>query len=168
MKKYDYIIAIDPDVDKSGVATLRTSDRHIVCEVLTFPHLIECMPFWKKMSEQEEIILLVEASWSSTNHWHISPYDSKAAAAAKGNAVGRCHEVGRKIIEMAKHYGLRVEEVNPLKKCWKGRDGKISHEELSYFIPGLPGKSNQEMRDAALICWNYAGYPIRVRPIARK
>jgi hypothetical protein len=163
MNRYEYIIAVDPDIDKSGVATLRTSDRKMEVETISFPCLVDRMQFWKVMAESAELIILVEASWLSSNNWHVSPYDSKASAAAKGNSVGRNHETGRKIIEMAKHYGLKVEEIRPLKKCWKGPEGKITHEEVAYFIPGLPARTNQEQRDAALIGWNYSGFPIRVK-----
>jgi hypothetical protein len=54
-----------------------------------------------------------------------------------------------------------VEEVKPLKKCWKGRDGKITHEELARFT-GLMGHTNQDGRDAALLAWVRAGLPIRL------
>lgn len=70
--------------------------------------------------------------------------------------------MGRKIVEMAKHYGLTVDEVKPLRKCWRGREGKITHEELAQFIPGLPKRTTQDIRDAALLAWTYAGFPIKM------
>lgn len=47
------------------------------------------------------------------------------------------------------------------------KDGKITHEELAYFT-GIMGRTNTEMRDAALLAWNHAGLPIRVKPIEGK
>lgn len=164
MKKYTYIVAIDPDADKSGVATLRTTDKQIEVKTETFPKLVQYFSFLKTMAETESVIVLVEAGWLNQSNWHLNSRDSKAVAAAKGNAVGRNHETGRKLIEMAKYFGLEVQEVRPLKKCWKGPEGKITHDEISYFIEGLPNRTNQECRDAALICWNYACYPIKVKP----
>lgn len=168
MKKYNYIVAIDPDSDKSGVATLRTSDKQIEVKAEVFPKLLDYFLFLKKIAETESVIVLVEASWLISHNWHTNPRDSKALAASKGNSVGRNHETGRKLVEMARHYCLEVQEVRPLKKCWKGTDGKISQDEIAYFIPGFPKRSNQEQRDAALIAYNFAGYPIRVKPIQSK
>ncbi len=159
--KYNYIIGIDPDCEKSGVATLRTDDKHIECDTRSFPMLVEYLFFLKKMGDS--VIILVEASWLTTHNWHTTKYDSKASAAAKGNAVGRNQETGRKIVEIAKHFELEVKEVLPLRKCWKGPDGKISYEEISQFIHGLPKRTNQETRDAALLAWNFAGFPIKMR-----
>ena len=58
--------------------------------------------------------------------------------------------------------GYEVIEQAPLRKCWKGRDGKITQIELNYFT-GITGRTNQEARDAALIAWNFAGFPIRIK-----
>ena len=41
----------------------------------------------------------------------------------------------------------------PLKKVWKGTGGKITQAEILRIIPGFPKRSNQEVRDAALIAW---------------
>ena len=165
MTKHDYIVAIDPDCEKSGVVTLRTSDKYLVCESLTFPKVLEHLLFCKNMAEKNEnyLLIIVEAGWINGSNWHLHPRDTKALAAAKGNSVGRNHETGRKIVEMCKHYNLDVVEQKPLKKCWNGQDGKITQQEIEHFIPNFPRRSNQEVRDAALIAWNYAGYPIRVK-----
>jgi len=65
---------------------------------------------------------------------------------------------------MARHIGLNVEEIKPLRKYWKGKDGKITPQELQSFT-GFKGRSNQDGRDAALIAWVYAGLPIRISHI---
>jgi hypothetical protein len=52
---------------------------------------------------------------------------------------------------------------------WKGRDGKITHEELQHLAiitdktNHITNKTNQEARDAALLAWEYAGLPIRIK-----
>jgi hypothetical protein len=75
--------------------------------------------------------------------------------------------VGRKIVECAQYYGLEVVERLPLKKIWKGKDGKITDAEIKAFMP-IQGRTNQEERDAALLAWDYAGLPIRIRTIKAK
>lgn len=164
MKKYDNIIAIDPDVEKSGVAYLKTSTRQLEVASLTFPQVIDYLQHAKKVRDEtnETLIVLVEAGWLIKSNWHLKRYDNARVASAKGNSAGRNHETGRKIVEMCKHYGIEVLEHFPLKKRWKGTDGKITHEELAYFT-GLTGRTNQDARDAALLAWNFAGFPIRAK-----
>ena len=161
MKKYDNIIGIDCDVTKSGVAYLEVATRRLEVSALTFPQLLDYLQNVALDSDVKgySVVVVVEAGWLNK----ISNYHTAASRGGQRIAknVGSNHEVGKKIVEMCRHYGLEVIEQKPLKKCWKGKDGKITHEEIAYFT-GLTGTTNQEMRDAALICWNYAGLPIKI------
>lgn len=169
MKKHQIVIGIDPDVEKSGVGFLEVSTLKLEASTLTFPELLDYLQFVKKTSieKNETVVVVVEASWLISHHWQTKRGDNQRVTAMKGNSTGRNHEVGRKIVEMCEHYGLEVVEQRPLRKCWKGREGKITHEELEYFT-GLTGRTNQEMRDAVLLAWNHAGLPIKVKPIGNK
>lgn len=111
---------------------------------------------------QETLIVVIEASWLIKGNWHLSSWERKQRAASKGYDVGRNHETGKKIVEMCQHLGIEVLEHAPLRKCWKGKDGKITHDELASFT-GLMGRTNQDARDAALLAWAYAGLPIRLK-----
>ena len=129
MPRTDIIIAIDPDVERSGVAVLHTHTRHIRLSTSPFPDLVE---YLQGIRESDQItgtntLVVVEAGWLNKPNWHLTAKDSPRIAAAKGNAAGRNHETGRKIVEMARHYGLAVKEAKPLRKCWRGKDGKITH-----------------------------------------
>lgn len=158
-----YVIAIDPDVDKSGFAMLNVELRRMAeCTDIAFPQLLDYLYQAKMLAI--DVTVYVEAGWLITHNWHLNGKDNKRTASAKGNAAGRNHEVGRKIVEMCKHYGLPVQEVLPLRKCWKGKDGKITQEEIAQFIPCFPKKTNQEVRDAALLAWHMANLPIRINP----
>ena len=156
--KADIIIGIDPDVSKSGVGVV-SSKGEVEVFSFTFPELIEHL----KLSAQLKdcTVVVVEASWKISTNWHTGRGDSIRTAARKGKDAGRCHEVGRKIVECARYYGLEVVERLPLKKIWKGKDGKITDEEIKAFMP-IQGRTNQEERDAALLAWDYAGLPIRI------
>ena len=162
MKRYDIVIGIDPDVSKSGVSSLDVKTRHIDAETQTFPQLMEFLQFIVENGKVmvQSYVVVVEAGWLN----EISNYHTKADRAGQriSKNVGANHEVGKKIVEMAKHYGLEVVEQKPLKKCWKGKDGKITHAELEYFT-GITGSTNQESRDAALLAWNYANLPIKLK-----
>lgn len=168
MTRCDYIIGIDPDVSRSGVAQLRMAGREVELLSISFPELID---YLQRMADFHHrtgmtVTIVVEASWLISTNWHTKRADSVRTAARKGKDAGRCHEVGRKIVECARYYGLEVVEKLPLKKIWKGKDGKITDEEIKAFIR-IEGRTNQEERDAALLAWEYAGLPIRI-PIKRK
>ena len=157
------IIGIDPDVEKSGVAVLSDVFKKFVqVEAMTFPELVDFLKhLGDTITANHRLTVVLEDSDVSTN-WHCSPRDNKATAAAKGRSVGMCHATARHIKELAEHYGLEVVLQKPLVKFWKGRDRKITHEEAAKFMTGLPKSTNQESRDAALLAWSYAEYPIRL------
>lgn len=163
-RKYDNIIAIDPDISKSGVAILKPSTRQLEISNLTFPQIVDYLNYAKSVrdKENETLIVVVEASWLIKGNWHLSSWERKQRAASKGYDVGRNHETGKKIVEMCQHLEIEVLEHYPLRKCWKGKDGKITHEELSSFT-GLTGRTNQDARDAALLAWSFANLPIRLK-----
>ena len=165
--KYERIIAIDPDVQRSGVSELHVSTRKMNITSLTFPELMDYLQYVKRefVNKDEKLIVVVEAGWLIPSNWHIDKVHSIAAAAKTGNNTGRNHEVGRKIAEMARHYGLEVDEVRPLRKVWSGKNGKITHEELEYVVGKLGRRTSEDARDSAILAWYYSGLPIKVKPI---
>jgi hypothetical protein len=160
--KHDYIIAIDPDVDKNGVAELSTRNKILDVTTLNFPELLDYLQARKKLSEtaHTSLIIVVEAGWLNA----ISNYHTAAGRRGQRIAknVGANHEVGKLIVQMCKHYKIPVETIKPLKKNWKGGSGKITKEEIT-AITGITGHNNQEERDAALIAWVYAGFPVKIK-----
>ena len=163
----DIIIGIDPDLDKSGIAQLRVAEKDLELLSSSFPELID---YLQRMADYQHrtagrVVVVVEDSWSISYNWKAKREGSERGMANMlkiAENVGRCHAVGMKIVECARRFGLEVVEQLPLKKIWKGRDGKITHDELSAFVPGLPSRTNQDERDAALLAWNHAGFPIRL------
>lgn len=162
MAKYDYIIAIDPDVQESGVASLVVESRELEVARLTFPNLLDFMRDQRDRAKQNgmSMCVVIEAGWVNRPNWHITGRNARTAAAI-GKQTGRNHEVGRLLVEMAKHYGIETIEQPPFRKCWKGKDGKITADELK-AITGLTGRTNQDERDAALIAWLTANLPVRI------
>lgn len=162
--KYDVYIGIDPDSVKSGVAYVERATR--VCETtaLAFHDVLDYLNFVKRKSEEngQSVAVVVEAGWLNESNWHLSPRDTKPMAAAKGKALGRCEQTGRLIAEMVETIGFECVLRKPLRKCWRGKDRKITHEELASFT-GVMGRTNQEGRDALLLAWVEAGLPIKVK-----
>lgn len=168
---YDIIVGIDPDVDKSGYAVLKCDTRTVSVDALGFFQLQAYLTALADRAKDKNValVVVVEASWMIQANWHVNQYDRRNKAAAKGYDVGRNHQVGKLIVEMCKVNGIPVVEHIPLRKCWSGKDRKITQEELTQFCPVDKTRTNQEMRDAALLAWCFADYPIRLKaPTIRK
>lgn len=160
----DIIVGIDPDVDKSGVAILDTKTDEITLMSLSFIDIIALFRKFKDLQESENtsIQIYIEYSAATKHNWHLAAGgEKKAVASAKGYHLGRNHQLEQCLYEYAKDYiGLDIVRQAPFKKCWEGRDRKISHEEIISFMPIKKTKTNQEERDAALLAWLCANKPI--------
>ena len=167
MKVPDIIIAIDPDIGKSGLAHLNTRTKTLVLCDVTLPQMVDFFRDRKKVYDEEQIsfVVVVEASYLISANWHLDWQDSRNRAAAKGKQVGRNHEIGRQIVEFCKYLDIPYEEKRPLTKCWAGKDGKITSEELRQLVEGMGitasyKQTNQEKRDAALLALDRSGFPL--------
>lgn len=158
----DVIIAIDPDVKASGVAVLDIPKRRVEARSMPFPELLEMLRDVSRWSVPCRVI--VEGGWlvSKSNYHYAKGKGGERIA----KNVGANHETGRKIVEMLAHWGIEHEVIHPLKKCWKGRDGKITLAELNSLLRGMGikemGRCNQDVRDAVLIALTCSGLPMRM------
>lgn len=166
--KIDWVIGIDPDVDKNGVAFLNCTTKKLKIMAYKFADTLDYLRRVKREAEvtNTHFMVVIEAGWLNKAHWHLTAKDTKQMAAAKGNYVGRNHETGRKLAEMCEYFNIPHKLQKPLAlksggmHLWNSKDGKITHEELVNFT-GYSGRTNQEGRDAALIAWTYAGLPVK-------
>lgn len=163
--KYTTIIAIDPDTEKSGVATLDLNGMKVHAEAMPFPVLLDELSNTQCLSRGKNFKVIVEGGWlvSKSNYHYAKGKGGERIA----KNVGENHETGRKIVEMLAHWGIEHEVIHPLKKCWKGRDGKITLAELNSLLRGMGikemGRCNQDVRDAVLIALTCSGLPMRMR-----
>ncbi len=157
-----YVIAIDPDVEKSGVVLLRREDKSIQVMSLTFWEIITHIVMWDH--DGKDFFVVVEGGWLNHGNWHLPRNASPAKAAAMGRNVGMNHQTGILLTQVLEGCRIPYEVVKPLRKCWRGKDGKITAKELAYFT-GYTKRTNQDERDAILLAWNAAGFPIRVAPL---
>ena len=156
-----YILGIDPDLEKSGIALLdRQRGEFLKVSAVSFVEM--SLILRGDVPDKDDMTIVLEDSDLSTN-WHVNPRDNVHVAAAKGRSIGMCHATARHIKELAEYYQLPVVQMKPLRKCWKGPNGKITHDECRQFMRNLPTRTNQEMRDAALLAWCYANLPIRMK-----
>ena len=160
--RHNTIIGIDPDVDKSGIANLNTDTRDIVVTKLDFPNLIDYLLHVDRLTRanNKTMIVVVEASWLVSKSNYHAHYGKAGDAISR--KVGENHQTGKLIVEMCKHHNIEVESMYPLKKMWRGRDGKITADELRQ-VCGVKCQTNQEMRDACLIAWCFGNFPLSMR-----
>lgn len=160
LKKAGFIVGIDPDADKNGVALLDTKTRKFELKNLDFYDTINFISEAKKSCDEknERIIIAIEAGWINQSNWHIQRGDSTALAAAKGRNTGMNHQTGILLHQVISRKGIECVLIKPLRKIWK--KGKISNEEIKR-ITGIEGRNNQEERDAALIAWVMADFPAK-------
>lgn len=145
------IVAVDPDVTKSGVAVIDVERKTVETSSLTFPDLME---YLYTLPDKNSSRIAIEAGWLNKPNWHAAP--SLAAAANVGMRIGRNHETGRKIVEMCEYIGLSISLIKPLGKRGKGVSGKITHLELESVLKRLKigfskKRTNQDERDSILI-----------------
>ena len=173
MTKERIIVGIDPDTDKSGIGHVsmlqggvsgsRPSVEVGLCS-LPFPQVIDYLTDMADNARRTGnvgIEVYVEAGWMERVSNYHAARGRRATRIAKN--VGSNHQTGKHIIEMLEHHGIPVRPVHPLRKCWKGKDRKITHAELDRLVVGLPrARTNQEERDALLLAWVHAGLPIRM------
>lgn len=163
-RNVDFIIAVDPDVDKSGVACLQTSAKKVECSALDLPTLVD---YLRDCSAKGTIIVVVEAGWLNGGNHHLRN-KGQYHAAKLGEYVGRNHEISKQIAKFCEHYQIDYEFKRPLAKCWHGTDRKISKDELDDLLSGsglapIQKRTNQEMRDAVLLAMDYSGIPLRMK-----
>ena len=166
------IIGIDPDTSKSGYCEIMIWGNDIYLQYGAYSFAEIVMDIFKKIKDHKalssrtyDIEIYVEAGWLvKPSNYHSPYYAKKSVSDTISNGVGRNAETGRKIIEMAKYYGLNVIEAYPLKKIW-GADHrqKISAKELKILTGGLVStQTNQDTRDAILLAWDKSGLPMKM------
>jgi hypothetical protein len=160
-KKHDLVIAVDPDIDKSGICVLSPSTRQLILKSLPFPVLVDFIKEARERYKGIDIVVIVEAGWlNEKSNFHKARGKSSERIA---KYVGRNQQTGILLLQMCEHIGIPCEEVKPLTKHWKGDEGKITHEELSYIVGPLPKRTNQDQRDATILAWWYADLPIKIK-----
>jgi hypothetical protein len=72
MNKYDIIIAIDPDVDKSGVALLKVSTRELQLDNFDFIDTLEYLEWANNVQKQygSKILVVIECGFKNKSNWH--------------------------------------------------------------------------------------------------
>lgn len=170
------LVGIDPDTKASGWAVIDLSDRTVHLETLPFMDILSLLTEWRRevddhyLDEAYSYRFVVEDIWRVAHNWHVSPRDNRLTISKKGYHIGRCSMVGQLIYEaIGAHFFPRIAQP-PLRKVWRGADGKISHPELLELcekhdlkLPTSKQKqTNQEERDALLLALHHIATPIKL------
>ena len=170
------LVGIDPDTKASGWAVIDLSDRTVHLETLPFMDILSLLTEWRRevddhyLDEAYSYRFVVEDIWRVAHNWHVSPRDNRLTISKKGYHIGRCSMVGQLIYEaIGAHFFPRIAQP-PLRKVWRGVDGKISHPELLELCEKhdlkLPlskqKQTNQEERDALLLAMHHIATPIKL------
>ncbi|GAB3024265.1 hypothetical protein GCM10027051_31080 [Niabella terrae] len=145
-----YIIGIDPDTDKSGIALYNAAGNTLTVGNYTFFQLFEMLKEYKPSIE----IVKVECGFhNKKSSWR--PGKTTGITQKIAGNVGACNQVAKLIVQMCQHLGVPYKEMTPFLKTWE--KGKVSIGELNARlkkkgIPPITTKTNQETRDATLMC----------------
>ena len=90
MARYDYIVAIDPDVNESGVACLNVETRQLECSKQRFPAAIDlCIQKHALANDSgKRFVVVIESGWMNRPNWHIQGHNARAAAAIGIHGAG--------------------------------------------------------------------------------
>ena len=170
------LIGIDPDTKASGWAVIDLSNRTVHLETLPFMDILALLTEWRRevddhyLDESYSYRFVVEDIWTVAHNWHVSTRDNRQTISKKGYHIGRCSMVGQLIYEaIGAHFFPRIAQP-PLRKVWRGADGKITHPELLELCekhalklpPSKQKATNQEERDALLLALHHIATPIKL------
>lgn len=139
-------IGIDPDLVKSGFAAYFPATGKLTATTFDFFKLKEVLTEFKN-TYQDDLLVRIEAGWlNNKSNYHRHRKQSKAIGERIAKNVGENAATGKLIAEMCLYLSIPHELVRPA----------ASKVNATYFkrLTGL-GKTNQEMRDAGMLCFGF-------------
>ena len=141
-----YLVAIDPDLNKSGVAVWNTKTREwIIAKTVSIEHILSelaDLPPTETTVYLEAGYLIKKANLRGGNY---------RSAQAKARNVGENHATGKLICKLLKAAGYTVNEFKPLGKgAFKTLEGRWTDTGRRYVEKesGLSHRMNDDVRDA--------------------
>lgn len=154
------IVGIDPDSVESGVGIVGCRTRDVEVCKQTFPKLIGKLCDWAD-EYKDRLLVVVEGGWLNKSNWHNKTAFGNRVAAEIGRRTGMNHQTGILVKQMCEAMSINCVVVKPLRKCWRGEDGKITQKELCAVTGKELPRMSQDERDAVLLAWVQARLPIR-------
>lgn len=132
------IVGIDPDLKRSGVATMRTG----FAMALTTKKFFELHELLGKLKD-EITMVYIEAGWLNTVSNFHHPKASKRVSDRISKNVGENHAVGKLIVEMCEALGLKYTLIKPSQSKWTSK--------MFLGATGINTKNQEEIDAGVLI-----------------
>jgi hypothetical protein len=139
MKIKKFMIGIDPDVDKSGIAWQQGDDIQLYN--YTFFELFERLKYYKERTEKPTVY--IECGFLNKSNWHTKASSNIAFNAKIGERTGANFETAKKIIEMCEYLEIPFIKIQPTKSKLNATTFKQ--------LTGITTRTNQETRDAFML-----------------
>lgn len=148
MKKTKYVIGIDPDCKKSGLACFK--DGKLIA--LDNHSLIMFTEYCRAINKEDNsnITFVIEDGNLISGLYHRNKNQNKSVQHKISERVGANKQRATDLIEIAKYYGITVVRQKPRKGNWA--DKKPMFEKWT----GWNKQSNPETRSAAFFGYMYA------------
>lgn len=139
--KDKFLIGVDPDVEKSGIAII--DGNNVTIDNLTFFQLFDYLKFYKE--KERKLTVYVECGFLNKSNWHKSAGKSAAFNAKIGEYTGANFETAKKICEMCEYLNIPHVKVKPTS----------SKKDSDFFkkLTGITTRTNQEQRDAFMLIY---------------
>jgi len=139
-EKKVFLLGIDPDVDRCGVAIKEMGTAKIL-DVKAL-HFYDVLNLINHLSKDADLRVYIDAGWLiDKSNWHQARGAGSREKIAKN--VGACHQVGKLICSYLQRKRIEYHEVKPSK-------AKVSAEEFKR-LNLWKGRINQDMRDAIML-----------------
>ena len=136
------LVGVDPDVENNGVAICdkRCHSFSLVGNMRIFVLLDKIQEL---VDAGEDVIVFIEAGWLvKKSNWHGHKKQKKSVGEKIAKNVGANHQVGKVIQEYCEVHNISYNLIRP--------QGKKNAAEFKR-ITGYQGRTNSEMRDAAML-----------------
>ena len=145
MVKSRYIVGIDPDCKKSGLATYENGNLIWLDNF----DLIQYIDYCIKVQDQDITFVIEDANLISSLY-HRNKKGNPSVQHKISESIGANKQRATDLIEIAKHFGIKVITQKPRKGNWAKK--KPMFEKVTKW----KGRSNPETRSAAFFGYFYA------------
>lgn len=139
--KSSFLIGIDPDIDKSGVAW-KVGDE-INLYNLTFFELFEMLKYYKE--REVKPMVYIECGFLTKGNWHDKAGANNAYNKKIGEHTGENKQVAKKLCEMMDYLDIPYVKVKPTAHKLNAVSFKA--------ITGISKRTNQDQRDSCMLIW---------------
>jgi hypothetical protein len=148
-EKPKWIIGIDPDCDRSGIAVYNTMINELEeVKALSLLDLFEYIKSFKENIGLDTYLIRLEAGWlEKKSNWHGG---NNFVAQRIAKNVGSNHEVGRQIEKYLIQQKYNYELLKPL-----GYSNIFKDAEVFKQVTGWMKQTNEDSRASGAMVWGY-------------